>query len=66
LRLIANPKRGGKMLKPITMYMLTNVEFDIFTLVIENLKTPSGHVSTLANTLGRKHLGVLSPMITMY
>jgi hypothetical protein len=46
--------------------MLTNVEFDIFTLVIENLKTPSGHVSTLANTLGRKHLGVLSPMITMY
>jgi hypothetical protein len=48
LWLIANPKRGGKMLKPTTLYVLTNVEFDIFASFIENLKTPSRHVSTLA------------------
>jgi hypothetical protein len=36
------------MLKPTTSYVLTNVEFDTFVLVIENLKAPSRHVSTMA------------------
>jgi hypothetical protein len=48
LWLIANLKRGGKMLKPTTLYVLTNVEFDIFASFVENLKILLGHVSTLA------------------
>ncbi len=54
LWIIVNPKRGGKMLKLATLYMLTNVEFDTFTSVIENLKTPLGHVSAMAQFIRRK------------
>ncbi len=42
--LIANLRRGGKMLKPVAPYVLTIIEFDNFAFVIENLKTPLGHV----------------------
>jgi hypothetical protein len=36
------------MLKLIAPYVLTNVEFDNFAIIVENLKTPSSHVSTMA------------------
>jgi hypothetical protein len=46
--LIANLRRGGKMLKPVAPYVLTITEFNTFAFVNENLKTPLGHVSTMA------------------
>jgi hypothetical protein len=42
--LIANLRKGGKMLKPVAPYVLTIIEFNNFAFVIENLKTPLGHV----------------------
>ncbi len=48
LWLIANPRRGGKMLKSVAPYVLTTVEFNTFAFVIENLKTPLSHVSDMA------------------
>jgi hypothetical protein len=45
--LTANPKRGGKMLKLAAPYVLTIIEFNIFTSIIQILKTPSGHVLTM-------------------
>jgi hypothetical protein len=48
LWLIANLRRGGKMLKPLAPYVLTTIEFNTFAFLIENLKTPSSHVSTMA------------------
>jgi hypothetical protein len=47
LWLIANLRRGGKMLKLVMPYVLTIVEFNIFAFVIENLRTPLGHVSNM-------------------
>jgi hypothetical protein len=41
-------KRGGKMLKLTTSYVFTGVEFNIFAFVIENLKTLSNYVFTMA------------------
>jgi hypothetical protein len=58
LWLITNPQRGGKMLKSIALYVLTSVEFDIFVLVIENLKTPLGHVLAMAQYIRQKNLGL--------
>jgi hypothetical protein len=48
LWLIANPRRGGKMLKPVAPYVLIITRFNTFAFVIENLKTPSRHVSVIA------------------
>ncbi len=48
LWLIANPKRGGKMLKPVAPYVLTTFEFNTFVFFIENLKTTLGHVLAMA------------------
>jgi hypothetical protein len=39
LWLIANPQRGGKMLKLVAPYVLTTDEFDVFASIIENLET---------------------------
>jgi len=47
------------MLKPATPYVLTNVEFDTFAIVIKNLKTPSGHVSAMAQYIKPKTFGGL-------
>ncbi len=46
------------MLKSIALYVLTSVEFDIFVLVIENLKTPLGHVLAMAQYIRQKNLGL--------
>jgi hypothetical protein len=57
--LIANFRKGGKMLKLATPYVLIAVEFDIFAYVIENLKTLIGHVSTMAQYISWKKFGGL-------
>jgi hypothetical protein len=46
--LIANLRRGGNMLKLVAPYVLTTTKFNTFAFIIENLKTPLGHVSTMA------------------
>ncbi len=47
LWLTTNPRRGGKMLKLVAPYVLTIVELNIFASIIEDLRTPSSHVSTM-------------------
>jgi len=47
LWLTTNPQKDKKMLKPIPPYVLTTVEFETFSTTIENLKTPSRHVSIM-------------------
>jgi hypothetical protein len=36
------------MLKLTTLHVLTNVEFDVFAIIIENLKTPLGPIFAMA------------------
>ena len=45
LWLTSNPRKQGKMLKPLAPYVFTTEEFDIFASTIESLKTPSGPYS---------------------
>lgn len=53
------PKKTGKMLKPTTRYMLTTEEFDVFASNIESLKTPSGHLSNMAQYIRKRIYGGL-------
>jgi hypothetical protein len=55
LWLVINLPRGGKMLKPIAPYVFTPSEFDIFATIIENLRTPSGHVSVMGKYNRKKN-----------
>jgi hypothetical protein len=48
LWLTANPKRASRMLKPLVDYVLLVNEFESFVIVINNVTTPLGHVSTMA------------------
>jgi hypothetical protein len=48
LWLITYPQGGGKMLKLAAPYVLTAAKFDVFASIIKNLKTPSSHVSMMA------------------
>jgi len=57
--LILNPQRGGKMLKLVALYVLIGINFDTFVLIIENLKTPLSHVSTMAQYIKRIFFGAL-------
>ncbi len=59
LWLIANFRKGGKMLKLVTPYVLIATEFYIFAYVIENLKTLVRHVSTMAQYISWKSFGGL-------
>ncbi len=59
LWLIPNPKKKGKMLKPAAPYVLTSEEFEVFSSVIENLKSPSGHVSNMAQYIRKRTFGGL-------
>jgi hypothetical protein len=36
------------MLKPVAFYILKSVKLDTFVSIIENLKTPLGHVLAMA------------------
>jgi hypothetical protein len=47
------------MLKPATDFVLTAVEFERFATIIENVKTPTGHVSAMAQYIRPKLFGGL-------
>ena len=51
---IPHPKKNGKMLKPTAPYVLTTEEFEVFASITENLKTPSGHVSNMAQYIRKR------------
>jgi hypothetical protein len=59
LWLARNPRRGQKMLKPATTYVLNLDEFRVFASTIENLKTPIGHSSNLGKHIRSKKFGTL-------
>jgi hypothetical protein len=47
------------MLKLVVGYVLTTTEFDYFATTIDNMKTPSGHVSTTGKHIRKKNFGAL-------
>jgi hypothetical protein len=59
LWLVPHPKKNGKMLKPAAPYVLTTEEWEVFATIIENLKTPSGHVSNMAQYIRSRNFGGL-------
>jgi hypothetical protein len=56
LWLVQNPRRGGKMLKPAALYVVTDKEFKIFANTIESL---IGHSSNLGKHIHSKKFGGL-------
>ena len=59
LWLVANPRRGGKMLKPVAPYVLSDRDFDVFSRTLERLKMPSGYASNLGKHIRSKKYGAL-------
>jgi hypothetical protein len=59
LWLVANPRRDEKMLKPTTLYVLSNCEFEVFARTIESVKMPSGYASNLGKYICSKKYGTL-------
>lgn len=59
LWLVANPRRGGKMLKPVAPYVLSDRDFDVFSWTLERLKMPSGYASNLGKHIRSKKYGAL-------
>jgi hypothetical protein len=59
LWLTTNPRRAGRMLKLVADYVLLANEFESFAIVIKNVKTPLGHVLTMAQFIGQKVFGGL-------
>jgi hypothetical protein len=59
LWLIANPRRGGKMLKPTAPYVLSDADFAVFARTLESLKMPSGYASNLGKHIRNKKYGGL-------
>jgi hypothetical protein len=57
LWLAANPRRGGKMLKPKAPYVLSNAEFETFASTLEMLKMPSGYASDFGKHVQSKKFG---------
>jgi hypothetical protein len=47
------------MLKLVALYILTSAKFDTFVSVIENLKTPLGHVLAMAQYIKQNLFGAL-------
>jgi hypothetical protein len=47
LWLTANPRKGGKILKPATPYVLSKGDFEVFAQTLESLKMPSGYASNV-------------------
>jgi len=66
LWLTTNPWRDVKMLKPISPYVLTTVEFETFSTTIEILKTPSRHVSIMGKYIKFYFLVGLSHMTIIF
>ncbi len=59
LWLIANPRRAGRILKPMADYVLLANEFESFAIIIKNVKTQSRHLSTMAQFIMQKAFGGL-------
>jgi hypothetical protein len=59
LWLTPNPQRGGKLLKPVALYVLTDAEFEDFASTIESLKTPLRYSSILGQHIRKKKFGAL-------
>jgi hypothetical protein len=59
LWLSANPRRGGKMLKPAAPYVFSNREFEVFVQTLESLKMPSGYASNVGKHIRSKKFGAL-------
>jgi hypothetical protein len=59
LWLSANPRRGGKMLKPAAPYVLSDREFEVFAQTLELLKMPSGYASNTGKHIRGKKFGAL-------
>ncbi len=57
--MIANLRQVGRMLKPTVDYVLSTNEFESFVIVIENVKMPLGHISTMAQFIRQKVFGGL-------
>jgi hypothetical protein len=57
LWLVANPRRGGKMLKPATPYVVSDRE--VFVQTLESLRMPSGYASNLGKRIRSKKYGAL-------
>ena len=58
---ISHMKKNGKMLKPTAPYVLTSEEFEVFSSIIENLNTPLGHVSNMAQCICKRTYGGIKP-----
>jgi hypothetical protein len=59
LWLTANPRKGGKILKPATPYVLSKGDFEVFAQTLESLKMPSGYASNAGKHIRSKKFGAL-------
>lgn len=54
-----NPRKGGKMLKPMAPYVLITSDFDSFATTIKNLKTHLGYVLVMGKYIRKNNFGGL-------
>jgi hypothetical protein len=59
LWLLPNPRRGGKMYKPTTSYVLSDEDFNEFARMLEALCTPSGYSLVFGKEIRKKKFGGL-------
>jgi hypothetical protein len=59
LWLLPNPRRGGKIYKPVAPYVLSDKDFNEFAKMLEPLCTPSSYSSTFGKEIGKKKFGGL-------
>jgi hypothetical protein len=59
LWLVPNPRRGGKMLKPAALYVLSDREFEVSASTLESVKMPSGYASNFGKHIRSKKYGAL-------
>jgi hypothetical protein len=64
LWLVPNPRRGGKMLKPMAPYVLSDREFEVFASTLESVKMPSGMSPISGSTFVVKSMAPSNLMIT--
>jgi hypothetical protein len=59
LWLMPHPRKTGKLVKPVTPYVLSEKEFEVFASTIESLKTPSGYSAVLRKHIRKRNFGGL-------
>jgi hypothetical protein len=59
LWLTAHSERGGKLMKPHALYVLTPAEFELFAQTIQSLKMPTAYSSSLGKHIRGKKFGSL-------